>query len=335
MKKILILAGGGGHAGYAYALAQKLYGKAELEFFAPDDFSRRKLSRFGKTRHLIKPRGPKTPLYRFLPRLAYAFFQSFAKMITRKYDVVVSTGSNFCIMPAIVAWMKGIPIVNIESCVRFTKVASTVRKLRYLTDLTMLQWEEQKNLIEGTVVGPIYPKPLQDPRDCGYILVTGGTYGFKELFDLVSETGLDNVILQTGKVDPEPYRKKHPRWGVFSLTENFSRVIRDAGVVVTHFGSTILEAVAYRKPLVIVPNPEWFRTAGPEDAEQLTKKLNAVLVLDLTREALLNAIAEAKRRNPPDLPNGAENLASLLLEEDRMYSRGFSPVRKPSKCALN
>ena len=36
-KRILILAGGGGHTGYAYALAQNLYGRASITFLAPEE----------------------------------------------------------------------------------------------------------------------------------------------------------------------------------------------------------------------------------------------------------------------------------------------------------
>lgn len=37
-KNVLILAGGGGHTGYGYALAQRLYGKANLHFLVPERF---------------------------------------------------------------------------------------------------------------------------------------------------------------------------------------------------------------------------------------------------------------------------------------------------------
>ena len=312
---MLILAGGGGHTGYGYALAQNLYGKAILRFLAPkgDTLSQKRLSKFGEVDLLIKPRGPKTPHHKFIPRLIKAFPEA-SKYVSDEYDVVVSTGCNFCIPPAFFAWLKGIPIVNIESSVRFTKPSKTALILQPISTLTALQWQEQRRILKGTVVGPLIPKPETKPRNDGYILVTGGTEGHKLLFDVIAKSNLKNVVLQTGKVNPEPYRKKHPEWKVLAYSTEFYELVAGADIVVTHFGSTVLEALVYRKPIVIVPNPEWTRTAGVEDAKYLAKKVNAVMVSEITLENILEAIEEAKRRKFPTLPNGSANLANLILK---------------------
>jgi len=68
------------------------------------------------------------------------------------------------------------------------------------------------------------------------------------LFDVVVESDLENVVLQTGRVDPEPYMKKRPDWKVISYSTTFYELVAGADVVVTHFGSTVLEALIYRKP---------------------------------------------------------------------------------------
>jgi UDP-N-acetylglucosamine:LPS N-acetylglucosamine transferase len=83
---------------------------------------------------------------------------------------------------------------------------------------------------------------------------------------------------------------------------------------VSHFGGTALDAAIYKKPAVLAPNPEWTRTAGMEDAEYLARKINAILVSEINLEILLDAIEEAKRRRVPTLPDGAENLANMILE---------------------
>ena len=89
----------------------------------------------------------------------------------------------------------------------------------------------------------------------------------------------------------------------------------NAEVVVTHFGLTALEAaLVYKKPVVIVPNPEWTRTVGTEDAKHLANKLNAVFVSETKLEILINAIKEARNRSFPELPSGAEKLANIILE---------------------
>jgi len=313
---VLILAGGGGHTGYAYSLAQALCEKGvSLSFLVPkgDMLSTKKLEKFGKVNFLIKPRGPKTPTLEFGVRLLKSFLNSIKK-VSGDFDVVVSTGSNFCIPPAVISWIRGIPLVNIESEVRFTKASMTTRLLRRLSTINALQWEEQKKLLKGVVVGPMLPKPEIKPWNGGYILVTGGTHGHKLLFDALAKSNLNNVVLQVGEVDPASYVKSHPEWKIVTFTERFYELLAGAEVVITHFGFTMLEALVYKKPQVVVVNPEWTRTVGLEDAKYLADKTNAVLVSKITTENLLNALKEAKRRKIPTLPNGAENLAEIIVK---------------------
>jgi len=311
----LISAGGGGHTGYGYALAQRLYGKVSLRFLVPegDVLSEERLRRFGNVDFLLKPRGAKTPIFEFIPRLAKAFAESYDR-VPGECDVMVSTGSNFCIPPALLARVKGIPIINIESSVRFTKASKTARILRPFSAVTALQWDEQKRLLKkGVVVGPLLPEPEVKPWNGGYVLVTGGTLGHKLLFDVISESGLENVVLQTGQVDPEPYRRKHPEWRILPFSTRFYELVAGADLVVTHFGSTALEAAVYRKPMVLVLNPEWKRTVGKTDAEIFAEKVNGVLIWDVGLENLFRAIEEAKSKETPVFENGAEKLAELIL----------------------
>lgn len=315
---MLILAGGGGHTAYGYALAQRLYGRTDLQFLVPegDKLSYERLSKFGTVNFLLKPREAKTPTSEFIPKLAKAFAEAFKK-VPSKFDVVVSTGSNFCIPPSFFAWMKGIPVINIESSVRFTKASKTALLLQPFSAITALHWEEQKKLLKrGIVVGPLIPKPEVEPWNGGYILVTGGTLGHKRLFDVISESKLENVVLQVGKIDPQPYRKRHPKWKILDHSARFYELVAGADVVVTHFGATILEALIYRKPTVVVPNPEWTRTAGAEDAKYYARKVNAVMVSEITLENILNAIEKAKGKKHPKLPDGSSNLADLILKLD-------------------
>lgn len=313
--RVLILAGGGGHTGIAHALAQALHKKASLSFLAPegDSLSGERLKKFGEVKFLVKPRGPKTPTHIFALRLTKAFLASLRLNIS-KFDVVVSTGSNFCLPPAIIAWMRGVPVVNIESLVRFTVPSRVASMLKPFSTITALHWEEQRRLLNGVVVGPTLSQPQIKPWNGGYILVSGGTHGHKLLFDALSESKLKNVVLQTGEVDPAPYVKKHPEWKVVTFTEKFHELLAGAELVVSHFGSTVLNAVVYRKPVVLVLNPELTRTVGIEDAEYLAKKTSAVLVSEVNLDTLLEAINEARKREVPILPNGAENLAKIIIK---------------------
>jgi len=313
-RRVLILAGGGGHTGYGYALAEALHGKVPLSFVVPkgDSLSERRLSKFGKVDFLVKPRGPKTSFPASVTRSFRAFMESLSHPIN-EFDVVVSTGSNFCVPLAIVAWIKGIPVVNIESPVRFIKPSKSAFFLHPFSVTTALHWREQKRFLDGTVVGPILPKPVVEPRNEGYILVAGGTYGHRLLFEAIAESDLSDVVLQTGKVDSTPYIKKHPGWKAFAVLEDFHEVLAGAELVVTHLGVTVLEAAMYKKPVVLVPNPEWTRTGSVEDARYLAKKVNAVFVSEISVEALLHGIEEARRRKVPALQNGAGNLANIVV----------------------
>jgi len=313
-KRILILAGGGGHTGFGYALAQRLEDKASMLFFIPegDILSYKRLSKFGKVDYLLKPRGAKTPTGEFAYNLARAFAISMKK-VSRKFDVVVSTGSNFCIPPAFTAFSKRIHLINIEGAVRFTRASITARILQPFSAITALQWPEQKKLLKGTVVGPLLHRPEIQPWNGGYILVTGGTLGHKLLFDAVNESDLKNVVLQTGEIDPEPYRKRHPEWKIMRYSSKFPEFLAGAEIIVTHFGSTALESVVYQKPAVMVLNPEWKRTVGKTDATIFAKKLGATILSDVTLESLIKAIEKAKNNKIPVLKDGAKVLADMIL----------------------
>ncbi|MCW3991705.1 MAG: hypothetical protein NWE79_03280 [Candidatus Bathyarchaeota archaeon] len=313
-KAIMILAGGGGHTGYARILAEELRGRAELSFMAPDDdpISIRRLEPFGPVRAMTKPRHPTTPAWRFALRLAKAFRQS-SSGVPGNLDVVVSTGSNLCVPPALVAWMKGIPLVNLESRVKFIKPSRTASFLQRFAEVTALQWEEQSRILKGTVFGPLLPRRTAEPWEGGYILVAGGTYGHKALFDAVSASSLDNVVLQTGNLDGVEYSERHPEWGVISFTERFHELLAGADVVVSPPGGTPIEALVYGKHVVIVSYPEWARAANPEETRIFAEKLNAPILMTLTPSAFEASVEEAKRREVPVLRNGTGPLVDTIL----------------------
>jgi UDP-N-acetylglucosamine--N-acetylmuramyl-(pentapeptide) pyrophosphoryl-undecaprenol N-acetylglucosamine transferase len=318
---VVVTAAGGGHTGRAYAFAQALRGLDEsipLYFIVSrgDVWSRRKLEAFGRVVEVARVRGVNESLLRAALRLPRSLLDSL-HAVPGNACVFVSMGASISVPAALVAKLRGARIYNVEAVVRFTKPSLSARVLRPISDVTVLHWEEQKRIHpEGRVYGPIYPKPRYEPRDEGYILVTGGSYGYPELFRAVSELGLERVVLHTGRVDPEPYRRRHPGWTVFRFDPDFDRWLAGAHVVVTHYGNTAVEAaLTYGKPVVIVYNPAWRTTAGYEDARILAGKLNAVLLRGPpTPRELEEAIAEAEKRKPPRYPNGAEKLAREIVE---------------------
>ena len=135
----------------------------------------------------------------------------------------MSTGSNFCISPSLIAGLKGISVINLESADRFTRASSTSKILRSFSKITALHWEEQKKNLKGRVFGPFLPRRRVEPWNGGYVLIAGGTYGYLELLNAASDSQLENVTLQTGGVEPRIYSERHPDWRVFTTIENFSR----------------------------------------------------------------------------------------------------------------
>ncbi|MGC9010066.1 MAG: UDP-N-acetylglucosamine--N-acetylmuramyl-(pentapeptide) pyrophosphoryl-undecaprenol N-acetylglucosamine transferase [Sulfolobales archaeon] len=314
--RIGITASGGGHTGYAVALAQRIYGKAEMIFYIPtgDEWSRIKVQRYGEVIEIRKARGPNEGFQKLLTGIPKAFFESIGKI--KNIDVFISTGSNHSVPPALVAKLKRTPVINIESSVRFTRPSSSAKYLSYVSDLTVLQWEEQKKILpKGRVFGPLYEKPEYEVRDEGYILVTAGTYGFKELFDAIVKTGLENIVLQTGRVDPRPYRETMKNWIVFDFDPEINKWIARASLVITHLGKTVIDsALTYKKPTIIIPNPNWRLTAGYEDARILAEKLGVCYQESLDPEKLLDAIERCKRMRPREYRDGAEELAKEIFE---------------------
>ncbi len=91
-KKVLILAGGGGHSSIALALAQTLKGKAETSFLIPDGdvLSRQLLSPYGPVDELIKGRYPNTSNLLFPFRLMASFYHSFSKIKKERINLTLA-----------------------------------------------------------------------------------------------------------------------------------------------------------------------------------------------------------------------------------------------------
>lgn len=147
------------------------------------------------------------------------------------------------------------------------------------------------------------------------MVIAGGTYGNSELLDAASDSQLENVILQTGKVEPHIYSERHPDWRVFSTVDNFFEVIAGADVVVAPPGATPLEAAAYGKPVVIVRYPEWSRAGTLLDAELFASKLNAPFLSKISTVNLLMAIQQCENKPKPELINGAKILANHVISQ--------------------
>lgn len=319
LAKTLLLAGYGGHSGYAYAVAYYLNMKGERPLILVAKGSgwvKKKLSRFGEVEELTLPRRPGEPLVRTLHRWFLCLGESLLK-IPGRLEAILATGSNFSLIPALVARVKGVRVYNLESIDRILEASRATKIISRFAHATFLHWPEQmKNYPEGIVVGPVYEPATVKPYDGGYVLVTAGTLGNKELFDAVLKSSWERVVLQTGEVDPEPYARARPDWRVFRFTHDFDRVLAGARVVVTQFpgmtGATA--ALAYKKPVVLVPGRHVPMSSSLENAPLFAEKIGAVYVDRISPRILEEAVEKALKNTPPSYPNGAEKIASILLE---------------------
>jgi len=317
--KILLTAAPGGHSGYAAAIAHYLREKGIQPAFIVargDEWTKQKLQRYGETIEATMPRRPGEPKTRLLARAPRALLESLKK-VKREYRVLVSCGANLSLAPAIVAKTKGMKLVNIESIVRMTTPGKTPRLLRPIADTTLIHWPEQLRIHPGaTVVGPIYEPPRYKPRDEGYILVTAGTVGHKKLFDTIDKLDLPNVVLQTGKVDPEPYKRRHPGWTVFRYDPDLDKWIARASIVITHFPgmTSATAALAYHKPVILVAAHHLRDSAPQRDGPPYAEKIGAIYIEDVTPRNLQEAIKKSSADRVPRHPNGAKNAASIIAK---------------------
>jgi len=320
--RVVIAAGYGGHAGYAIALAQSLNRlglRPTLIVPRGFDYIRKRLEPYGDVLEATLPRRAAEPMIRTLHRWPLAFAESFA-VCSRGFDVVVLTGSNFSIPPAVVCKLFGAAkLYAVEAVDRISTPSKAVKLLTKIGAEAVLHWEEQLKIHpRGLVVGPIYEHPVYQPRNEGYVFVTTGTLGFKELFDSVFEAFPGRrIVIQTGDVDPEVYRSKGVE--AFSYTEDIHRWIAGAELVITHFpGMTAVTArLAYGKPVVMVYNPRAKLSSPKSDGYVLAEKLNAVYIESPSRKNLINAYEKAMKLEVPKYPNGADTLANIIVANRR------------------
>jgi len=311
---VCVSAAPGGHMGFAYSIGFFLARMSCRPLFVVargDRLAVERLRGLGGVVEVVMPRRAGEALVDTLPRWPLALTGSLRVPGCR---VFVSTGSNHSVLPALVSWLRGALLLNLESIDRFTVPAKAVRLLRLFSAATLVHWPEQRMLYsDAVVVGPVYEPPRYRPRDEGYVLVAAGTMGFRGLFDAVERLGLRRVVLQTGRVDPDPYRRRNPGWTVFDFDPDFHRWLAGASIVVTQFpGSTpATAALAYRKPVVMVVNPGLPLAASTIDALHYARRLHAVLLPRALPSLLAKGIRLAQRLEPPSYPNGGETVARI------------------------
>lgn len=314
----LIIAGYGGHAGYAFAVAKELVELGmELTILLPKGYKYLipKFKELGKLIFITLPRKPLEPFHKSLLRWPISLIQSLKK-IHEKYDFVFASGSNFSISPSIVqSFMRKTPIFVLEDINRFSSKAKAVSTIQKIGGRVLLHWREQLRLYsEGIVVGPVYEPLLYQPRDGRYILVTLGTLGSEDVFETLVNLDLEKVVVQTGDVNPSRYAKMKPEWVFFNYHPDHHRLISGASIVITHPGTTAATArLAYNKPVVLVYTRRHSMLYPKGDVRLLAKKLNVAFVERVEKDLLTESLEIARKLDVPKYPRGALTITKMLL----------------------
>jgi UDP-N-acetylglucosamine:LPS N-acetylglucosamine transferase len=316
----LIVAGYGGHAAYSFAVAYELAKLGfKLDILLPRgyEYLAGKFKGLGSIYYMELPRKPLEPIYYGLHRWVKAFIES-TSFIKRDYGFVFASGSNFSIpVSTMLKVLRGVPLYVLEDVNRFSKPAKAVKFLERVGAKVLLQWDEQRELCKnGVVVGVVYEPPLYKPREEGYVLVTLGTLGSRDVFDAIIKLNYEKAVVQTGDIDPEVYKDEKPNWVFFKYTEDLHKWLAGASVVITHPGTTAATArLAYGKPVVIVYTKRHSTLYPLNDVARLAEKLNAVFVCEITPKTLVDAVEMAIKLEKPTLGNGAFKASRLIYKE--------------------
>ncbi|MEZ0394681.1 MAG: glycosyltransferase [Desulfurococcaceae archaeon] len=328
---MLIAASGGGHTEFAIAIAEEL-GRLGVNyaFVVPrgDELTLRRLAAaLGRVeaREVEKPLNPQERLYKVVWRLPAALLESLARV--RGAGAFVCTGSNHGVLPALVAsFLRGSRVVCVEDFYRIYRRSRSVSLVSELLGApVLLHWRSQRRLYagRGLYVGPICGRRRYEPRDEGYVFFTMGTMGHRALARLLARVeGLPGygVVVQSGRIDPEYIRRRHPSWRVFRYDPDLDRWLAGASLVVAHQGVTAIKASqAYGKPLVIAFNPDIPLAGGRDDARAVADEVNATFVGPSELEGYLgrpedfvDLLLEAAERKPARHPNGAALAARAI-----------------------
>ncbi|ACP37162.1 UDP-N-acetylglucosamine--N-acetylmuramyl-(pentapeptide) pyrophosphoryl-undecaprenol N-acetylglucosamine transferase [Saccharolobus islandicus] len=317
MTRILIIASGGGHTGFARAIAQYLPEKVDFVIPTNDPYSRQMISQYAnKIYEIPKGREPDESSLVLFKRLFSIIVKS---ANIKKYDLIIATGSNHSIFPSFFQFLKGGKVYGIESQDRLITKGKAIGIISNYAKGVFLHWQEQRKLYEkkGIVVGPIVEKPKYESKDEGYILVTTGSMGFKRLFDAIVKSVIGKrIVIQTGKIDPTIYRNQNVT--TFSFDPDLEKWIANASLVITHQGKTAMEAVVmYRKPVIMVYNNDWKSATTLSDAKKYAEILGATFLSDPITWSDYNVLLEAiENANEPNVfDTGTPNLVKHVLSE--------------------
>ncbi len=322
--EVVLIASGGGHTAYAVSVGERLYEKDRdlgLTFIVPhnDRWSiNRILDRIpsAKIIEITKPLNPLEPYVKLIERLPITIVDVLKKL--PRETIVLCTGSNHNIFPVLIGkyWFKN-HVFCIEDIFRIEKRSRTVDLLHRIGRVNVfLQWRIQKKLYrDGIYSGVLFEKPKYHVRDEGYILVTTGTIGNRELFKLLHRSGVENLIIQTGRIEPSILRNDKLNWKAFRFDPDIDRLIAGASLIIASPGITAINAIqAYHKPLIMVYNPDIVLGASYKEIEYIANQFNIPFIdpRRISGEEFRRIVDESYDLKPRIQPDGSSFIAEFI-----------------------
>lgn len=287
-------------------------------------------------------------------KVAGGFFQSLAKLIVWRPDVVFTKGGFVCLPVGLAARVLNIPLVIHDSdahpgltnriLARWATTIATGAPLDYY------DYPSNKSHYVGIPVSELFrpfSKKEQEsakqswgvPRDKPLVVVTGGGLGAKRLNNTTIEVlghlqGLASVILVSGAGQYDELRERFPddskKFQIYRFVDNMHELLGAADIVVTRAGATtMLELAALGKPTVIVPNAaltggHQVKNARVYEEAQVAIVLNEDEMVD-NPNLLVKAVKSylndpkttetmSKRFREFAKPNAAKDMAKLIVK---------------------
>jgi len=324
---ITLFASGGGHTAYAIAIGERLVDKGyrgKLTYVVPrgDKWSIDRIRLRIRNVELIeitKPLNPLEPYTTLFKRLSNAFIDSLNNIF--RESIIICTGSNHNLFPILLSRYLGgnTNIYCVEDVFRIWNRSRTIDIIYKTTRSTVfLQWVEQRKLYEvnGLYMGVVFEKPIYVSRDEGYILVTTGTIGNRYLFKLLYRSGLRNLLIQTGWVNPSLLTNNVLGWKAFRYEPDLDKLIANASLVIASPGITAINvAQAYRKPMIMVYNPDIVLGAGFDEIKFVADQMGVPFIDPRNMEPsyFKKLVEETLDSKPRLVRDGASHIADYLL----------------------
>jgi UDP-N-acetylglucosamine--N-acetylmuramyl-(pentapeptide) pyrophosphoryl-undecaprenol N-acetylglucosamine transferase len=283
-----------------------------------------------------------------LLKIPFGFVHALTLLTAIRPKVILSFGGYAAFPVVVTGALLGVPVIIHEQTVavgRANKYSAPFAKKIALARAESLNFfPKDKCVVVGNPILPEIEKilPKSEISDPPQILITGGSRGSTTINSLIAEI-LDSLLLKyklihhTGEIDFPKFEKRRSQlagaakegYEVYSHipAKDMPRILEKADILVARAGAnTVSEAVAAKKPSILIPLPFSYLDEQTKNAD-FAQKFGVARVLSqesLTGQKLLKEIDETveswqatisyvKTKLSPDI--GASGRLVSIIEE--------------------